>query len=137
MALDPRLVSTAALAYLGDSVVEISVRELLVEKGISDSRRLNAEALQYVTAGAQASAVKKILPFLTEEEDAVYHRGRNIGHTNVPKRATVAEYRMATGFEALFGYLYLCGRGERIAELFHMAYEEGKESQNQNESSEG
>ena len=137
MAPDPKLVSTAALAYLGDSVVEISVREMLVGMGISDSRRLNAEALRYVTAGAQASAVKKILPFLTEEEDAVYHRGRNIGHTNVPKHATVAEYRMATGFEALFGYLYLCGRRGRIAELFHMAYEEGKESQNQNEKSEG
>ena len=97
--------STAALAYLGDSVWELLVRQMLVGKGISDSRHLNTEALGYVTASAQAAALKKILDALSEEENAVYHRGRNIGHTNVPKRATVMEYRMATGLEALFGYL--------------------------------
>ena len=127
MALDVKQVSTAALAYLGDGVWELLVRQMLVEKGIADSRHLNTEALHFVTASAQAAAVKKILTALSEEEDAVYRRGRNIGHTNVPKHATVMEYRMATGLEALFGYLFLDGRSARIRELFALAFEEGEQ----------
>ncbi|MBO5305276.1 MAG: ribonuclease III [Clostridia bacterium] len=126
MGIDLKQVSTAALAYLGDSVFELMVRQMLVEKGITDSRHLNTEALKYVTASAQAAAVKKILGALSEEEDAVYHRGRNIGHTNVPKHATVMEYRMATGLETLFGYLHLTGRSERIEELFALSLEGGE-----------
>ena len=114
--------STAALAYLGDSVIEICVRERLVKAGLSSSAMLNKTALEYVRASAQAEAMKRILPMLDEEEDAVFHRGRNIGHTNTPKSATVAEYRAATGMEALFGYLHLAGRKERIDELFDAAY---------------
>lgn len=114
--------STAALAYLGDSVIEICVRERLVKQGISTSASLNKKALDYVRAAVQAEAMKNILPFLTEEENAVFHRGRNIGHTNTPKSATVAQYRAATGMEALFGYLHLAGRTERITQLFDMAY---------------
>jgi len=132
MGIDLKQVSTAALAYLGDSVFELAVRQMLVEKGISDSRRLNTEALKYVTASAQAAAVKRILDALTEEENAVYHRGRNIGHTNVPRHATVMEYRMATGLEALFGYLHLMGRSERIDELFALSLE-GEENHEQSE----
>ena len=127
MGIDLKQISTAALAYLGDSVWELSVRQMLVEKGISDSARLNREALGYVTASAQAAAVKRILEELSEQEDAIYKRGRNIGHTNVPKRATVMEYRMATGLEALFGYLFLEGRSERMKELFALAFEEGEQ----------
>ena len=82
----------------------------------------NKAALEYVRASAQAEAMKRILPLLDEEENAVFHRGRNIGHTNTPKSATVAEYRAATGMEALFGYLHLAGRKERIDELFSTAY---------------
>ena len=115
-------VSTAALAYLGDSVMELCVRKMLVERGFSSSKRLNAKALEYVTAKAQAAAVARILPLLNEEEDAVYHRGRNISHANVPKSASLSEYRMATGFEALFGYLHLAGKNDRIDELFKIAY---------------
>ncbi len=114
--------STAALAYLGDSVIEICVRERLVKAGCSSSAVLNKTALEYVRATAQAEAMKRILPMLDEEENAVFHRGRNIGHTNTPKSATVAEYRAATGMEALFGYLHLAGRKERIDELFSAAY---------------
>ena len=131
-----REISTPALAYLGDSVVELCVRTMLVKKGVSSSKRLNALALNYVTAKAQAEAVAKILPLLSEEENAVYHRGRNIGHTNVPKSASVAEYRMATGFEALFGYLHLAGRRGRIDELFAVAYQtETDNGGNKNEQS--
>lgn len=117
-------ISTAALAYLGDSVLEFCVREMLVKKGVSSAKNLNSAALRFVKAEAQADAIMKILPILTEEENAAYRRGRNIGHTNVPKSATVGQYRMATGFEALFGYLWLTDKKDRINELFLLAYED-------------
>ena len=110
--------STAALAYLGDCVFELRVRRALVEAGISSAKHLNSAALSFVRAPAQAKAAKLILPLLTEEEEAFFKRGRNIGHTNVPKSSTVAEYRMATGFEVLMAYLHVVGNNERIDELF-------------------
>lgn len=113
--------STSALAYLGDCVIEMCVRERLVRAGISSSARLNRLALDFVRAPMQAQAMKNILPLLSEEEEGVFHRGRN-AHGNTPKSATVAEYRAATGMEALFGYLHLAGREERIRELFAAAY---------------
>lgn len=115
--------STASLAYLGDCVLELCVRQHLVRQGFSSSASLNKRALEFVRATAQANAMKHLLPHLSEEEEAVFRRGRNIGHTNTPKSATVAEYRAATGMEALFGWLHLAGRTERIAELFALAYE--------------
>ena len=120
--IDLRQISTQALAYLGDCVIEMRVREHLVEKGIASSGKLNAEALSFVRASAQAEAMKKLLPLLTEEEAGYFRRGRNIGHSSVPKNATVSDYRTATGLEALFGFLHLAGREERIAELFSAAY---------------
>lgn len=117
-------ISTPALAYLGDGVIELCVREHLVKRGVSSAKNLNSLSLRFVKAEAQADAVMKILPLLTESENAAYRRGRNIGHTNVPKSATVGQYRMATGFEALFGYLHLLGDNDRIAELFALAYED-------------
>ncbi len=114
--------STSALAYLGDCVIEMCVREHLVRSGISSSARLNRLALDFVRAPMQAEAMKRILPLLDDEETAVFHRGRNTGHGNTPKSATVAEYRAATGMETLFGYLHLAGRRARIEELFLAAY---------------
>ena len=115
--------SSASLAYLGDCAIELCVREYLVkEKGFSSSAKLNKEALQFVKASRQAEAMKNIIDILTEEESAVFHRGRNMGHSNTPKSATVAEYRSATGMEALFGWLHLAGRKDRIDELFRIAY---------------
>lgn len=121
---DIREISAPALAYLGDSVIELCVREHLVDTGLSTSAHLNAAALDYVRAPMQAEAMKKLLPVLTEEEAAYFRRGRNIGHSNVPKKATVSEYRAATGMETLFGYLHLTGQKERINELFRLAYAE-------------
>ncbi len=124
MEKDYRLVGAAALAYLGDSVLELLVRTMLVERGIYHSRKLNRMALDFVTASRQAAAAERILPLLTEEENTVYHRGRNLDHANIPKSATRAEYLMATGFEALFGYLHLLGDRERMDTLFRAAYPE-------------
>ena len=115
--------TTASLAYLGDCAIEICVREYLVrELGLSSSAKLNKAALEFVRAARQAEAMKNILPMLTEEENDVFHRGRNMGHSNTPKSATVAEYRNATGMEALFGWLYLAKNNERIEQLFRAAY---------------
>ena len=121
--IDFKTVSNAALAYLGDSVIEVCVREHLVSLGFSTSAHLNKASLDFVRASAQAEAMKKILPVLTEEETAVFKRGRNIGHTNTPKSASVGEYRMATGMETLFGWLHLSEKEERIKELFCIAYD--------------
>ena len=120
--IDIRTVSTAALAYFGDSVIELLVRRRLVAAGYSSSKSLNAEAKRFVTAPAQAAAMERLLPHLTQEEAAIFRRGRNVGHTNTPKSATVAEYRSATGMEALFGYLYLTGQEARAEALFDLAY---------------
>lgn len=114
-------VSAASLAYLGDAVLEVLVRSRIVKDGV---QKPSEASLAYVTAAAQSDAAERILPLLTEEEDAIYRRGRNCVHANVPKKATVAQYRRATGFEALFGYLHLIGDGARIEELFRAAYPE-------------
>ena len=115
-------VSTEALAYLGDSVLEIRVREKLVRDGISGSGNLNRASLAYVKASEQAAAMHRIIPSLDEEETLVFKRGRNMSGGNVPKSATMSEYRTATGMEVLFGYLHLLGRNERIDALFSLAY---------------
>lgn len=120
--------STASLAYLGDCVIELFVRERLTVSGISSSKNLNREALKFVSAPAQAAAVKNILESLTEEEAGFFRRGKNMAHMNVPKNATPSEYRSATGMEVLFGFLHLAGNTERARELFDLAYPEETEN---------
>lgn len=123
MMTDPNNITTPALAYLGDSVLEVCVRDYLVrEQGLTTSARLNKASLLYVRATAQSEAMGRIEPHLTEAEAIAYRRGRNIGHTNVPKSASVQEYRRATGMETLFGYLYVTGQTERIQALFRLGY---------------
>ena len=123
-ALSVSELSSQALAYLGDSVLELCVREHLLRAGLSTAAHLNAASRDYVTATAQARAMGRILPRLTEQEAAVYRRGRNNVHANIPKKATMAEYRAATGMECLFAYLYLTQNQARIDELFALAYPE-------------
>ncbi len=114
--------SSAALAYLGDSVLELRVRDHLVRSGLSTAAHLNEASRAFITAPAQAKAMLKLQPVLTEQEAAVYRRGRNNVHANIPKRATMAEYRAATGMECLFAYLHLTDNQARIDELFSLAY---------------
>ena len=116
-------ITTPALAYLGDSVLEVCVRTYLtVERGLSTSAHLNRASLDFVRASAQSEAVGRMEPYLTEAEAAVYRRGRNMGHGNVPKSASVAEYRRATGMEVLFGYLHVTGQTARMNYLFRLGY---------------
>ena len=117
--LNPTQLSPARLAYLGDAVWELFVREMLVMRGV---RQPSVEALGYVTAKVQARAAAKILPRLTEEEADIYRRGRNVSHSNLPRSATLAEYCAATGLECLFGWLHLTERRDRAGELFALSF---------------
>ena len=115
-------INGASLAYIGDAVIELTVRQTLLELGSGDVGAMNKIADSLVRATAQSEAMDKIIPMLTEEELAVYKRGRNTHSHTVPKSAKVSEYRKATGMEALFGYLHLEGKTDRIKELFNAAY---------------
>ncbi len=122
--LGTALPSTQALAYLGDARHALYVRRMLVERGICKSGELNAEALKYVTAEAQAQMMRKIEPELLEDERDVYRRASNSGHLNKPKRASAADYRAATGFEAVIGMLEWIGDSARLSELLDKAHSE-------------
>jgi ribonuclease-3 family protein len=113
-----------ALAFLGDAVYEILVRERIVLNPELSVRRLHSASVEKVRASYQAAGVKVIEPLLSEEEADILRRGRN-AKSQVPKSASVGEYRLATGLEALFGYLSLIGEEERIKELFEMIYAGG------------
>ena len=119
---DPRLCDGMTLAYLGDSVMELYVRERLVKSGITRAGELNTRAHEIVRATSQARAFHKIEEMLTEEELDYFRRGRNSGHLSAPRSATISEYRTATGFEAVLGYLHLTGNKDRICELLYAAY---------------
>ena len=110
--------STLGLAHLGDGVYELMVRSWLVLHGKARARDLHKATVQYVAAPAQAERFEKIRPLLSEEEGDVFRRGRNTVPHSVPKAASRAQYQTATGLEALFGWLYLQGRTERLNELF-------------------
>ena len=116
--------NAGALAYLGDSVLECLIREALILKGYEKSAHLNKEALKYVTAVNQCKAFANIECSLTEQESAIFKRGKNCSHLNIPKSASPIEYKTATGFEAIFGFLHLKKDNDRIAELFRLAYPE-------------
>ena len=118
---DIRSFSPLTLAYIGDAVYEIVIRTIIVEKGNAPVNKLHHKASSLVKAVAQKAAMEKILPLLTEEEEAVYKRGRNAKSYTSAKNASVIDYRIATGFEALMGFLYLMGRNERILELVKVA----------------
>ena len=110
--------SSLGLAHLGDGVFELMVRAWLCLHGKATSRGLHKATVHFVAAPAQAAAMERLLPHLTDEEADVYHRGRNTAPHSVPRAATRAQYQSATGLEALFGWLYLQGRTDRLNELF-------------------
>ena len=114
--------SALTLAYLGDAVIELWVRRRLVEENACAPASLHKKALNYVSATSQSLAFQKIEDILTEDEKAVYRHGRNAKNSAAAKHASIVDYRRATGFEALFGYLHLHGDEKRIEELFLAAY---------------
>ena len=112
--------SSLGLAHLGDGVFEVMVRAWLILRGKARAKDLHRATVRYVAAPAQAATVERLLPLLTPEEADVYRRGRNTAPHSVPKAASRAQYQAATGLEALFGWLYLQGRTERLNELFEV-----------------
>ena len=116
--------STLGLAHLGDGVYEVMVRSWLVLHGKAKAKDLHRATVKYVAAPAQAERFEAIQPLLTDEETDVFRRGRNTAPHSIPKAASRAQYQTATGLEALFGWLYLQGRTQRLNELFSAMMEE-------------
>ncbi len=115
--------SPLALAFVGDSIYEAFIRTKLLLAANQSAAKLHRTAVSFVRAGAQALAMQALLPLLTEEEADIYKRGRNAHSHTVPKNADVTEYRAATGFEALMGYLYLTGQTDRLTHVMEQAYD--------------
>ena len=117
--IDRHTLSPLALAFVGDGVYSLMVRERLLSEANRPVNDLPRLAVKQVRAEAQSAAVERLLPHLTEEEEAIFKRGRN-AHT----ARSGADYHRSTGLEALFGYLYLDGRIDRVRELFTLCMEE-------------
>ena len=120
---DLRTYSPLTLAYIGDAIFELVVRTVLVERKNTQPEKLHKAATKIVKAETQALMIEALKEDLTDEELPVYKRGRNAKAVTRAKNATMSEYRRATGFEALMGYLYLKGDMERMVKLIHMGVE--------------
>ena len=118
--------SPLALAFLGDAVYEQLVREKLLIRANMPAGKLHKLAVKYVCCEFQSAAVDRIFDRLSEDEQAIYKRGRNADGITSPKHAAVTEYRRATGLECLFGYLNLMGEDARVREIFEMVWETGE-----------
>ena len=119
-----RAISSIGLAHMGDAVFEVLVRSWLCTHGRATGKGLHQATVKLVCAESQAEKARRILPLLTEEERAVFKRGRNAQVHTVPNHASRAQYGEATALEALLGWLYLGGRRERVNELFTVMMEE-------------
>lgn len=123
---DIRTYSPLTLAYIGDAIFELVVRTVLVERKNTQPEKLHKAATKIVKAETQALMIEALKEDLTEEEMAVFKRGRNAKAVTRAKNATMSEYRRATGFEALMGYLYLKGEISRMIELIHLGVEKAE-----------
>lgn len=124
--VDARNYSPLTLAYIGDAVYEVIIRTILVSEANMAVKKYHHRASHLVNAGYQAELIHKLEPILTDEEMSVYRRGRNAKSYTSSKNASVIEYRTATGFEALIGYLYLKEEIERIYDLLRFGLEIGE-----------
>ena len=121
--VDVKTYSPLVLAYIGDAVYELAVRSLVVNHGSMQVNKMHKKSASLVKAETQANLIKVLAEQLTGEEHAAYKRGRNARSATVAKHATMIDYRMATGFEALIGYLYLGGQYDRLFALIHEGLE--------------
>ena len=117
------LIPTLNLAFIGDGVFDLLVREHLVRSSSAHVGELNKAKVDMVNCRSQAEYMQRLLPALTEEEAEIYKRGRNTKVNSASKHSTISDYHAATGLEALFGYLYLKGETGRINELFTLIIE--------------
>lgn len=114
---EPKLLHPLVLAYAGDAVYELFIRQYLISGANHRPHHLHKMATRYVSARAQANSLKRLMPLLTDEEREVVNRGRNAKSGTAPKNADMLEYRHSTAFECLIGYLYYCGRHDRLLDL--------------------
>lgn len=122
--IKPSQFSPLALAYIGDGVYELYVRTRVISENITlPAHKLHLKTVKYVKASAQSASIDAMSEYLTDEETAVFKRGRNAKSPTTPKNADILDYRRATGFEALIGYLYLKNDKARLDELMSIAYE--------------
>lgn len=121
--VDIRTYSPLTLAYIGDAIYDLIIRTVVVERSNRPANKLHKTVIRYVNAGTQARMIMAIEEELTEEEKAVYHRGRNAKSYTSAKNASIADYRKATGLEALFGYLYLQNKTDRLLTLVRLAFD--------------
>lgn len=121
--VDIRTYSPLALAYIGDGIFDLVIRSIVVGKGNTKASQLHYRTSHIVKAKTQAEMMKVLEEILTPEEAAIYRRGRNAKSPTMAKNATMSDYRNATGFEALMGYLYLKDEFPRIVELVKYAIE--------------
>lgn len=118
-AMDPKQLSPLTLAYVGDGVYELFVREYIVSKGNCPVKKLHSRAVEFVRCEFQAKVLSEILmPIFTQDEMDICLRGRNAHVSHVPKNSSVADYHAATAFECVFGYLYLSGHLDRLQLFF-------------------
>ena len=127
--LDPKSYSPLSLAYIGDAIYEIVIRTIVMSAGNMSVNKYHKKSSSMVKASAQKEVFEKIEPFLTDEELAVYKRGRNSKSGSVAKNASMMDYRKATGVEALVGYLYLAGDMDRIIELIGIGFDLNKKKE--------
>ena len=116
--------NTLTLAFLGDAVYSLMVRERLVKNSALAAGKLHRMSVDEVNAKAQSEGAKKLLPVLNDEETDIFKRGRNAHPHHSPKNQSEGDYHYATGLEALFGYLYLEGKTDRLNELFDIINKE-------------
>ena len=124
--VDIKTYSPLALAYIGDGIFELVIRSIVVGKGNTKASQLHQHTSHIVKAASQAKMIEALEEDLTEEEADVYRRGRNAKSPTMAKNASMADYRKATGFEALMGYLYLKDDFDRIVELTKLGLEKAK-----------
>lgn len=127
--VDIRTYSPLTLAYIGDGIYDLIIRTMIVGRGNTKASQLHNHTSHLVKAHSQSVMVEYLMPHLTEDELAVYKRGRNAKSPTMAKNATMSDYRRATGFEALMGYLYLSDRFERIMELVQIGLAELKKEE--------
>ena len=125
---DPELLPALTLAYIGDGYYEMAVRNYLLKQGLRPVDALHKNAIELVCAATQAQLAHRLQPGLNEVEQTVLRRGRNAKGMHIPKGATVANYRLATGMEALVGYWYLCADWERLDDCFAQLWQMRKEN---------
>ncbi|MCI8835900.1 MAG: ribonuclease III [Ruminococcus sp.] len=116
-AMDAKVYSPLVLAYIGDCVYDLVIKSMVISKGNRQVHKLHEETSSYVQASAQSLMMRAMQEHLTAEEHTVYRRGRNTKPVSAAKNQSITDYRRATGFEALLGYLYLNGEYERLLEL--------------------